>query len=233
MTERMLIATTPTAVTAAHDDAAKWARLKMHEVRLELAVERENLKSAERAKWATKPFKRNIAKLEARVTFYEKMVVAVDAGYHIVPNFYMDVFAMRTDAKRHIQKHEVAKYYVVRHFPQRPMALPAGDGRYISPQASYTHWKESRTDNDGKGYKVNVSRSDGLRVPEFPMCMAKPEILAATERAQALAIFDEIGIARDQDPGCGDPMILGRIRQKYGRPSLTFFIAWSLPLEKL
>lgn len=233
MTERMLIATTPTAVTAAHDDAAKWARLKMHEVRLELAVERENLKSAERAKWATKPFKRNIAKLEARVTFYEKMVSAVDAGYHIVPNFYMSVFAIRTDAKRPIQKQRVQRNWVANHFPQRPKALPAGDGRYVSPQASYIHWKEFRTDNDGKDYQVNVSRSADLEMPDFPMCMATPEILAVTERAQALAIFDEIGIARDQDPGCGDPMILGRIRQKYSRPSLTFFIAWSLPLEKL
>lgn len=233
MTDRMLVATTPTAVVKAHVDIAEWARLKMHEARLDLAVERENLKTAERCKWSTKPFRRNIRKCQARVVFLEKLVAGVEAGLHIVPNFYMSIFAIRTDATKVKGKPKASRYGIDSYFPQAAKSLPAGDGRYVSPQPTYSYWKGSRKNSEGNPYEVTVSQPVSFLLPDYPVCLAKPELMAATERAQLLGIMDEIGIAEDQSRGCGDPMILGRINQPYGRPSVTFFIAWALPLDSL
>lgn len=227
MTERMLIATTPAAVDAAQAKARDVFRLKMHATRVELAEARENLKRAERSKWATEPFKRAIKKLEAQATFYEKVSEALDHGYHIVPNFFLDAFAIRTDAKSPRGREKVSTYKHLRYFPQSAKALQIGDGRYVSDVPMLETWTHTN-DKDKTAY---VTKPDSFQDPIYPMCMARPELMGAAERAQSLMIFDEIGLARDQAAGCGDPMILGRILNVGSKPAATFFVAWALPLD--
>jgi hypothetical protein len=62
---------------------------------------------------------------------------------------------------------------------------------------------------------------------EFPVTVAKPHILQATQKAMELRIFDRIGLVGTPQKRA-DPIIVGQIFRKEGwnETQLTFFIAW-------
>ena len=74
---------------------------------------------------------------------------------------------------------------------------------------------------------------------EFPVTMAKPDVIEATSRAKALKIFDDLAIlpgyapSKGTTPPKGDPIIVGRIIDRarsgpYNTHYLTFIIAWHI-----
>lgn len=63
--------------------------------------------------------------------------------------------------------------------------------------------------------------------PDFPFLAVKPAVLAATQNAMALRVFDEIGTV--QNSAGRDPIIVGRLLDPRGNGRVsTFFIAWWL-----
>lgn len=231
MDDKILIATTPAAMEAAQKDLISWADAKSKEVSSELRTLREELQIAKRSKWATKPIERRIKREGKRFAFYAKIKAALQAGYYVVPNFAAEAFAIRTERTKTFGRPEVSGYSGF-HFPQPVAQLPAGAGRYINPAASYREFKEKIV-KDGKSETRFRGVPCNLQPPEFPIALMSQEAMQATERAMATKIFDEIMEARDWS-GRGDPMILGRLRNpRQGRPSVTFFIAWIMPLDRL
>ena len=122
--------------------------------------------------------------------------------------------------------------------------------------------KDHRFEDYARAAKVTVKQWDQVsqqRVPqtvdgneyfnkafedvEFPLDLAKPELMRITSEAMALKLFDEIGVLRvqrdDTAVAKGDPVILGRIIHPVGRDynsartRLTFFIGWYVDTRDL
>ena len=141
----------------------------------------------------------------------------------------IDAFAIRTSR---VNPSGTPTKWKGTRFEQQAQVLPAGKGRYVDAAAATDSKTETITNKEGKLVKETVYFPTDFKDVMFPMEMARPEIINATEKAMALEVFDEIGIARDWRAG-GDPMILGRIlHPKRNSAAATFFIAWQVPLGR-
>lgn len=138
--------------------------------------------------------------------FYEKLSDALIAGFHIIPNFGGDVFAIRTE--RNASGSATSTYgpsNALRQVPtQNAQALPAGDGEYQSnvPMAhAYAVGTEGAPGKEVTRYNAYVT---GFAEIDFPFSLARPEVLTATQQAMALKIFDGIGSATGDSQGRPD-----------------------------
>jgi hypothetical protein len=196
-------------------------------------------------KWASAALKRACDITKRRLTFYEKAVQAVDAGYLVIPNLPMDVFAIRVARKR---PRGVGTFSEdrwnrpdARRHAQEPDLLPAGEGHNVSPIPTIESIsnEEHRKSHDGTTFKAMVSHSapvDWRDTIDFPMALAKPLIMTETQRALGLKLFDEMGIVNDRvtPERRADPIIVGRLRNpRRNRPALSFFIAWAADLSRI
>lgn len=217
---------------AAHVQMTGWARAQQAQVSTELAEERTNLEIATKRKWATDPFKRRIARLEKRVVFFAKMGDALDAGYILIPNFDMDVFAIRTKARNPVGGTRSGRF---NNFLQPAQILKKGEGRYVDPNP-FVHTEETP---DGKGGTSVHQWPTGIDEEiSFPLAMARPMLMTKAGEAMALKVFDEIGIARDtqwrRTGTRGDPFLVGRIgNPNRQRAAVSFFIGWSFDPSRL
>ncbi len=230
--ERMLIATTPKGMEVAHDSMIGWCRDKYGEAEAEVHVYREELRIAEEAGWETGTIKRRLKREGERMIFYTKIRKALEAGYYVVPNFLGDAFAIRTDAKK--PRRAVTYHYVGGdEFSQPSKRLPAGEGRYIAPRASHRQHGTEPDPNRKDDATRKVFKPADLEPVDFPVALMVPQVMDATARAMADKVFDEMLQARDW-ASCGDPMVLGRIRNpRPGHPDVTFFIASVMPLDRI
>jgi len=150
--------------------------------------------------------------------------------YYIIPPFDIQIFAIRTE---HAQPSlQAGKSLWGRE--QKPRALPAGAGRYVSPVPRVSHidteQEPSADRTTTRAVKIfgNTSWQDGL---EMPVRALKPQVIEATGRALELKIFDALGIAPAYRSA--DPIIAGQIKRPGGAGVLTFFVAWWLDEEDL
>lgn len=216
---------------AAHGQMIEWARGKQLQCDAEKAEQQEALTVAEERKWATSAFRKRIAMLERRRVFYEKIEIALLAGYVIVPNFQMTVFAIRT--KDTAPRGGVRAQTWRNQFVQNPQLLKAGEGEYQNPVPNVM--QSSHEEPDGKGGVKTVKvewPADEFNDLDFPIALAKPVLMSRTAEVMAQKLFDEIGVAVDTQGNRGtgsrgDPILLGRIRNpRQGRPDISFFIGW-------
>jgi len=91
-----LVATKPEDMTIAQGKLSEWLKAKVEICKRDAADMKENLRIAEESGWKAGTFKRQAGIALKRVEFYEKCLAAVEAGYVIVPNFPVDIFAIRT-----------------------------------------------------------------------------------------------------------------------------------------
>jgi hypothetical protein len=211
---------------AAHGKMIDWAKGKLDRVDVDVDVERTSLDIAVKNGWLVAPFERRLNILARQRTFYEKIVEALRAGYAIVPNFAMNVFAIRTNAARPRGKEEQSTWA---RFIQPAQLLPAGEGRYVDPAPQV--YSEERVVKDGSGKDVTrtfQSPSEEFDEVAFPIALAKPQLMTRVGEAMAHKLFDEIGVAVDSTSrGRGDPILLGRLlNPRRNRQSLTFFLGW-------
>jgi hypothetical protein len=76
---------------------------------------------------------------------------------------------------------------------------------------------------------------------DFPVALATPAVLDATQAAMAKNIFDEIGGLPGRRSRKGDPIVVGRILRPTAapitswqlRPAVTFLIAWWVDTRQL
>lgn len=221
--EFALVARTPVELQAAHTEMVAWCEQKTAEVEGEVRALGASINAAIDANLVVNALDRQLKIAEKRLVFYGKVKEALRAGYFIVPNFPMDVFAIRTKAKG--PRSDIEKSHWAR-FLQPAQLLPEGEGRYVSASPTVQRWTEPEKRKDGSQYDQAYSRPVGFKDVEFPVALAKPEVLTATGLALERKLFDELGIAQDRTM-YGDPMILGRVRNpRPHRPSVTFFVAW-------
>jgi hypothetical protein len=197
---------------------------------------------AERNKWAVKTYRSQLKKAEYRHLYYSKLVMALDAGFTIVPNMEVDVFAIRTNRTAWPKWNGntgVSQYGFNSASPSVPdeteMVMPVGKGEYRSPVQVFTEYKDKVTKDGKEMYRVE-QECQGYSDIEFPFAAAHSVVMDATAHAMALKIFDRIGIVPQTGGKLrGDPIILGQIVRKEGYTTkvASFLIAWHLDVRTL
>ena len=226
-----LVARNPVEMQEARTGLAGWLTAKIEEVGAEMRDYQESLEQAVKNKWSAKGLKKAISSAFYRKEFYSKTLDAVNAGLTIVPEFPIDVFAIRVQRETPEGGVQTSTWSRATAEVETCDILPTGKGEYVSPTPKTLHWKETRTGNDGKEFKVNLVQPTALQSVEFPIRSARAEVMSATAEAMALKVFDEIGICpQTRKP---DPLIIGRILLPGSDKSVSFLIAWHLNLNEL
>lgn len=227
-------ANNPVDMVSAQKSLILWAARKIQAAKTELTEAQANLDAAKSHKWGANGWDKQVRKHERRIEFYRKIKMALEAGYYIVPPFPIDLFAIRTDRGAPRLKWQTNSWRD--HHEQKARVLAAGEGRYVSPDPTLA--SDSFNVSDGKGGTRAVThwRPDEWREADFPFKLAKPEIMAATQAAMALKVFDQLGaLPTHRAP---DPIICGQIcypeHSGYGpRRAITFFVSWWLDTKTI
>lgn len=223
-----LIALTPADMVPAQASLVDWCDGKIRALRDEVEEFELHQKLAVENGWKTSVIESTLARSRRRVTYYEKMRAAVQAGYLLVPNMPIDVLAVRVNRAK--QPEETNDRPWGRFAAKAQSALPAGVGRYVDETVQQR--SRSYVDTNEKGERVTKRQyySGGYEEVDFPVAVMKPVILDAAARAMSLKIFDEIGRVRNDGQSFrskADPILVGRLNDpRRGHIGASFFIAW-------
>jgi len=232
-----LVALAPSDLLAAQTNLVNWCDAKTRSLHTEIADLRENLRIAKESKWRTAGLQSALNRAKRRVMFYDKIKAAVAAGYLIVPNFPVDVFAVRVsrDAPKGLSRTSTWG----RGLQASAEQLPVGDGRYVSNAVSETDRSYTEQTPDGKKKEITyITGDEYVEEIGFPVQAVRPVVMDATQRAMALRIFDQIGLVanggREYVQQRGDPIVVGRLIDPRGNGRMvTFFVAWWLNTRDL
>lgn len=234
----VVLARNPEEMALAQTQLLIWAEQKVASEEALLKEAQDNLEHAVRTKIRTVGWKRQADFLAKRVVYYSKMRDAIRAGYSIIPDFPINVIAVRT--KRKAPPSKVRKGGAWRNVPDiQAQSLPTGEGRYVSPTPYVREWKtpEKRKLHDGREEAYNqtwVQASEFEEEIDFPFTTVRPQILSELTTAMKALIFDEIGVL--PAPRNPDPMVVGTILLKKGGFSetrLSFLITWWIDTRTL
>ncbi len=222
-TDLTVVASTPSEMVAAQSRLIAWAEAKLASEQGALGEKQQNLELSKQMKVRTEGWKREVLKASKRVTFYEKLLKALQSGYCLIPAMPMTVFAIR--AKRNPPKKTFKKpsrWWTPKQIDSAN--LPQGEGRYVDPSPSMETWEEFGPDGQAIEMVQTVGLDEGL---DFPFKVVKPQVLQNLQQALKLGIFDELGVVPLSRPK-GDPMILGTIVHQEGRivRKQYFLVAW-------
>lgn len=239
VSDLLLSATKPTEMESCQRGLIEWCHRKILAVKAEWEDLKAAMEEARKRKWKTSTLQRHAGIAGKRVTFYEKILAALEAGYILVPNFPVTLFAIRTDKEKPAALFKVHESNWRPGFNQEQKAkeLPVGEGEYKNP---LPHTIEECTKvHDGKGGEKNhwECYADEWKEIDFPMNMAKAHLMEATGHAMQQKIFDELGVLPSPYKK-KDPLIVGRIKDprasKWERDGvITFIIAWHLDTRTL
>ena len=233
-----LVALTPQEIAPAQAQLASWCTAKMRALGKEYAELQANLRVAKRNRWSRGGLINAVGRTKKRISYYQKIKLAVQRGYLIVPNFDIDVIAVRVQGDRPPALRDSYPSFKITN--AKPDLLPAGQGRYVDQAVEFADYRETVADPKRPGQTKtigNVVVADYIEEVDFPVIGIKPQILEAAEHAMALRIFDRIGIVQHRRRS--DPILVGQLidpRSLYirTRPDVvSFFIAWWLNTEAL
>jgi hypothetical protein len=233
--ETHLVATNPVEMQAARSDLKAWLESRLTVLERDIIEANAALNEARKNGWATNAWTSARNRAVDEETFYNKILVAVEAGYTMIPDFPIEVFAVRRGEE---VKFESQTYQGIVNGPNThlgqpvpPDHAPAGAGDYRNPLPA-TH---------------DTTRENKLATPENKQPRYYTTITRATAKAMKEKTFDQIGVClpttavaggRQVQRGAraGDPLIIGQIvgkrvgsRQKV----VSFIIAWHLNLNEL
>ncbi len=221
----VVLARDPQEMAQAQQGLVVWMDQKLKSLHAELAEAEENLAIAKRMKHRITGWQRQIQVVRKRVVFYEKAKTALEAGYCIVPDFPVQLIAVKT------KKHWPPPGRVrggIHNVPEvKSEPLPQGEGKYVGP-APYA---SAHKHEDGSTW----SQADAFQEVDFPFKIIKPQILSGLEEALRLKLFDEIGVLPAHRAN-RDPILVGRIKRRegaYNEPTMTFLIAWWIDTRSL
>lgn len=214
-----LTATAPLEMVNAQQKLITWCDTKLSFLKAESSELLEATDHAKKMKWKSGTLQRQYEKSLKKISYYEKIKAALLEGFYIVPNFPIQMFAIKT--KMANPKHKTLSYWA--NHEQNAQELTIGSGDYQNPIPIIKRKVIRNSDKEEK-----YSYPSGWDEFEFPITMAKPSIMQATTRAMALKIFDRIGIMPDIRDR--DPVIIGQIirKQGYSTKIVSFMIAWHL-----
>jgi hypothetical protein len=235
----IVMANTPQGLAQSQNQLIAWVERKVEQVIQEVNVLQENLDAAVEAKVATRTWKNLLLAGKRKLRYYEKMQDALVAGYYIVPDFPINVIAVRTK-KTEPSNAGHQNRWSHGHGEERAQALPTGEGEYVNPKPpTYTdHFPVTRKNKDNtttEDYEKRWVVCNEFADIDFPMRLIRPQIMRDFSKALKSKIFDEIGVLPDTSRS-PDPMIVGRIRLSSGNnpvKTLSFLISWWIPTETL
>lgn len=232
-----LIARDPQELEASRMKLIEFFDAKIRAIEAEEADLEKNMEIATKFPIRMQPITAALNRAKKRRIFYEKAKAAVEAGFHIIPNFNADIFAVRTHraAPSTKQVDGLASYGGPRLPAQRPSLAPAGEGRYVGPQAgTYREATYSSQENGKEEKRIARWATSFEEEIDFPFALARAEVLDATRHVMALKIFDELGALPNQRRNA-DPMVVGIIRDGNDRNAklMTFLVVWFLDTATL
>lgn len=257
--ETHLTALNPAEMAAAQGDMKVWLEQKLTVIERDIVEANAALNEARRNGWATRALISARDRAVDDETFYNKILMAVEAGHTIIPEFPIEVFTIRRAEDDKIR--EVTYNGIVdgRNTelgrPSHSDCAPAGAGEYRNPMP-WTH--DSVMENRAPGaqerkepkYYTRVYRGTGSVGPiSFPSMTARSPVMRATAEAMKEKVFDQVGVClpvenaarrrqvvRNTTTGRGDPLVIGQVLRKNqgGRQRcVSFIIAWYLNLDEL
>ncbi len=221
-----LVALAPSDIPATQQAITNWCEEKIASLAVERSDFLDHARIAEKNEWQSKGLRAAAQRTQRTIEYYEKVKAAVAEGYLIVPNFPVEVLAVRVSRRR--PEHEVENQpgYLSN---VKPDLSGVGEGRNVSPRPTYQAVPYTRPDpQDPKKTeeRYRYVTDEYGDVAGFPMLAVKPVVVAATARAMALKVFDDIGVVTGRKQ---DPVVVGRIydpRDRWRQKFATFFIAW-------
>lgn len=229
-----LSAQSPDEIVQCHAAIIQWCKRKIEVIRGEANELVAAAEHAKKQKWKSGTLDKHAKLAEKRVTFYSKMLTALEAGYHIIPPMPVELFAIRTKRSTPEQKYQVVRYINHANFEQDAQILPEGEGEYQNPQPVTIHENTPHKVQEGNQTVEKYSCwADRWADIEFPANMARIHVMQATTRAMAIKVFDDLGMLPTDRKRNPDPMIIGRIYDPrligYGpKKSVSFLIAWHI-----
>ncbi len=241
-----LVACDAGEMKAAQTAMASWFGAKEEIARKDLADLEASLQTASENGWKIEPLSRQCRNMKKRIQFFEKCRLASEAGYCVIPNLPMTLFAIRT-TKPWPKGEEMRRAADVM---QRSDAPGPGEGVNVSPDPIVSErWVEEDQAKRTGGFWL--FRPDEWDEVEFPVVVRHPRVMDEAAKAMALRVFDEVGIVIDRarfgneavtSPRAktfpkGDPLIVGVIRHpnrsKWDDRKLSFLIAWHIDTTAL
>jgi hypothetical protein len=241
----VVLARDPQEMAHAQQNLLSWVDHRLEQLRAALQEVETNLAQAKAAKWRTAPWQRQVVLAKGRVTYFEKVKAALAAGFCIIPNFPIEVIAIRTERSQP-KKNAVQRVGWEPGVDVQVTDSPAsGAGRYVSPDAVIERSAITYTKKDSQGREVKETTHYAKAVEfqdlDFPLRVVRPQVIDDTARAMALKIFDEIGIlpassrAHSQQMPAGDPMVVGRVVRREGNRNfaVSFLVTWWIDTRAL
>jgi hypothetical protein len=229
----VFVAKDPVEMARAQEGLLAWARQKLVALRADHAEMSEAYEHARKMKWKASPMRRQMTKIQRHIGFYEKVEAALEEGYYLIPNFPVDVVAIRT--RKEYPKHYEGTDRGLLAFEQESDGSPIGEGEFVSPTPRLDSEHREQTDHKGNKKMVKWFWPDRFEPFDFPFTVTKPEILAATQKAMIKKVFDEIGVLPQRQRRRGDPMIIGQVvlREGYSEKRLSFLVSWFVDTNTL
>lgn len=247
-----LTALNPAEMQSVQGSLKPWLEEKLSVIERDIKEANQGLTEARNNGWSTSAltYARNRAVDDE--TYYNKILMAVEAGYTIIPDFPISVFAVRSQGDKREEHRWTGR--VGENWLDHPLAadsLPAGAGEFRNPKPEvYTGFESQRTDDQGKKYfpyyKIRTGRPAGDI--KFPKTAARADLMQATAQAMELKAFDCVGIClpvmasgatrriQENAGRAGDPLIIGQVVHKRigsKQKVASFIIGWYLNLNDL
>lgn len=250
-----LTAVSPAEMQAAREDMKPWLEAKLSEIELNIIECNRALNEAKENGWSTSALTAARNRAIDDETFYNKILIAVEAGHMIIPDFPISIFAIRRGQPDRRESHtwtdRVSKDETWLSNPAKTDCAPAGAGEYRNPQPHINTWfSYMRKNAQGQDYKPYTIERTGRPVGPivFPSATARSPVMRATAVAMAEKTFDQIGVCLPVAPNAatrrvqenagraGDPLVIGQVVRKAlgGKQKVvSFIIAWHLNLNDL
>ena len=218
----MVVAERPEHLAEYQASLVEWARHRLRESEAEVQDLQSSIDTAKSNGWRSDALRRQRRRAVQRVHYYEKMAGALEAGYCIVPDFPVDVIAIRTQTTS--AREPCNSTWKHQDRDQTSEAPPAGEGAWMAASPKIGSYIE-RGARDGRETQKRHCYASDLREVELPVAFCKPTIMTSISQAMALGVFDEIGVlpARKKP----DPLVVGRIYDKSRTDFVVTFIVAS------
>lgn len=252
--ETHLTALNPAEMQAAQSNLKAWLEQKLSVLERDILEANAALNEARRNGWATAALTSARNRAVDDETFYNKVLMAVEAGHTIIPEFPLSIFAVRTSSRDRQEQLMYRGHIDIRQTPlNRPIQTdcsPAGSGEYRNPEPNIQAWGgPKQKDNSGEYFPYFVRRTGYSAGPiSFPAQTARSPIMQATAEAMKDKVFDQFGVcfpvfatqgARQVQTNVarpGDPLVIGQVVHKRvgsRQKCVSFIIAWHLNLNDL
>jgi len=215
-----VVAFTPNELVIAQRTVRGWCAENIRRLYRQKQDAEKNVATAIAGKFNSKPFKSLVRRCERRIVYYKKIGKAIKLGYMIVPNFDLDLFAVRTAAKK--PRKQISTWNA--DFNQEGQQLLEGEGRYVDFRPFWGERERTRSDDKVETVYFPTEFDEEIT---FPVALIKPGIIEATKAVLKEKLFDQVGVARGRLLARADPIVCGRFLDPVRREkAVTFFIAW-------